>query len=494
MKNTINNINLKDLYESLAKEYKLIGSNFVVANDKGILESFCYGKASLEDNIYTNEDTIYRIASISKTVGSIGLMMLVEKGLIDLDEDISKYLGYLVRNPHYPNDVITVRMITLQTSSIQDGYDDENPAYDDITKGYNGVNGRSIDVSLKDLLTNPNCPYYTPLTFGNYQPGSRWCYSNFGCGIMACIIEKVSGETYVEYMENHLFKPLGIDASFKASRIKNKDLIATMYSYRQNGLKNWSKEWFTNGGYTFYPLGDNFRGPAGGLFISMKNLAKIMRIFLNYGTVDGVKVLNRETIEQMYQMQWCGLPDDSYRAKGIQMKIQKDNELLPLRGHTGSAYGVRSFMFFNLEANIGGCFITNGIDSSNEDVNAKTVFKELQKGYVKKYADLNISKKAIFNKDSILIYSNSFKQRKIIAKDMYLLDNKFIKLVHLMDVLDIVPIFSEDKLTVSFTYNNQDYFIDNVIYYHNNLYIPFTKTLDLLDIKYLVEKDSVKIG
>ena len=79
MKNTINNINLKDLYESLAKEYKLIGSNFVVANDKGILESFCYGKASLEDNIYTNEDTIYRIASISKTVGSIGLMMLVEK-------------------------------------------------------------------------------------------------------------------------------------------------------------------------------------------------------------------------------------------------------------------------------------------------------------------------------------------------------------------------------------------------------------------------------
>ena len=274
-------IDLKQVFENISKECNVVGTNFVVASDEGILESYSYGMADLDNNVASNEDTIYRIASISKTVGAIGLMQLVEEGKINLDEDISTYLGYKVRNPYYPDDVITVKMITLQTSSIQDGYDDENPAYDDVIKGYNGVNGRSINVSLQDLLTNPNCEYYTPLTFGKYQPGTRWCYSNFGCGIMACIIEKASGETYVEYMENHVFKPLGIDASFKAGRITNKERIATMYSYRQSGLKNWSKEWFTNGGYTFYPLGDNFRGPAGGLFISMKDLSKIMRMFLN---------------------------------------------------------------------------------------------------------------------------------------------------------------------------------------------------------------------
>ena len=481
-------INLKQIFLDASKEANAIGTNFVVANKEGILESYSYGLADIESNAQSNEDTIYRIASISKTVGAIGLMQLVEKGIIDLDEDISTYLGYPVRNPNYPDDVITVRMITLQTSSIQDGYDDENPAYDNIIKGYNGVNGRSIAVSLKDLLTNPECEYYTPYTFGNYKPGSRWCYSNFGCGIMACIIEKASGETYVEYMENHVFKPLGIDASFKAARITNQDRIATMYSLRQSGLKNWSKEWFTSGGYKFYPLGENFRGPAGGLFISMKSLSKIMRVFLNYGTVDGVKILNRETVEQMYQMQWCGCPLDTYRAKGIQMKIQFENGLIPVRGHTGSAYGVRSFMFFNIKEDIGACFITNGINGPDEDAARRNMFITLQKAFVSKYASVNERKFIEFKEDCI-----NLEERKIIDKNMYLLDNKFIKITNFFDALDIVPTFKEDEYTVLFNYLGKDYKLDDSIYYHNDLYISLTKTLDLLNIKYTINNKDVII-
>lgn len=482
------NIDLRQIFESISKECNVIGTNFVVANDQNILESYSYGMANLEDNIASSEETIYRIASISKTVGAIGLMQLVEAGKIDLDEDISTYLGYKVRNPYFPNDVITVRMITLQTSSIQDGYDDENPVYDDVIKGYNGVNGRNINVSLQDLLTNPECEYYTPLTYGKYHPGTRWCYSNFGCGIMACIIEKVSGETYVEYMENHVFKPLGIDASFKGARIQKKENIATMYSYRKSGLKNWSKEWFTNGGYTFYPLGDNFRGPAGGLFISMKDLSKIMRMFLNYGTVDGVKILDRKTVEEMYQMNWCGCPQDTYRAKGIQMKIQKENGIIPVRGHTGSAYGVRSFMFFNLEHKIGACFITNGINRPDADIIYKKLFKTLQTAFVEKYTETPETKVAEFKDNEIIL-----KERVIRDKDMYLLNKKFIKAMNLIDTLDIIPTFKEDDYTLEFNYNGKDYFIDNTIYFQNNLYIPFEKTLDLLGINYRKE-DNLKIG
>lgn len=482
------NIDLKQIFESISKECNVIGTNFVVANDQNILESYSYGMANLEDNIASSEETIYRIASISKTVGAIGLMQLVEAGKIDLDEDISTYLGYKVRNPYFPNDVITVRMITLQTSSIQDGYDDENPVYDDVIKGYNGVNGRNINVSLQDLLTNPECEYYTPLTYGKYHPGTRWCYSNFGCGIMACIIEKASGETYVEYMENHVFKPLGIDASFKAGRIEHKEKIATMYSVRKGGLKNWSKEWFTGGGYKFYPLGDNYRGPAGGLFISMKDLSKVMRMFLNYGTVDGVEILKKETVEQMYQMQWCGSPLDTYKAKAIQMKIQTENGIIPVRGHTGSAYGVRSFMFFNLEHKIGACFITNGFNIPDDGLLYKKLFKTLQTAFVEKYVTVD-SNKAIEFKDNEII----LKERTIKDKGMYLLDKKYIKAINLVDALDILPTFKEDDYTLSFKYNGKDYFIDNTIYYKTNLYIPFEKTLELLDIKY-TKFDTIKIG
>ena len=136
----------------ICEEKHAIGANIVITNKDEILDKASFGYRDKEENLLSTSDTIYRIASISKTVGAIGLMQLVEKGLINLKEDISTYLGYKVRNPKYPNHIISVEMLTTQTSSILDGYDDENPKYDDIRKGYNGVNGWPIDVTLKDLL------------------------------------------------------------------------------------------------------------------------------------------------------------------------------------------------------------------------------------------------------------------------------------------------------------------------------------------------------
>ena len=473
-------MNIKEKFQEICENKHAIGANIVITDTNDILEEASFGYACKEDNELSTRDTIYRIASISKTVGAIGLMQLVEKGLIDLKEDISKYLGYKVRNPKFPNHVITVEMLTTQTSSITDGYDDENPKYDDIRKGYNGVNGWPIDVSLKDLLTNPNSPYYTPCTFADYHPGARWQYSNFGCGIMACIIEKVSGEYYVDYMEKHVFKPLGLDASFKASRIKHQDKIARMYAYYNDSLHFHEKEKFINSTLKQYPLGDNFRGPAGGLFISMPDLSVIMRMFLNYGTYKDVKILRRETVELMYQMHWCGMPKgEDYKAKGIQMKVLNHHEI-PFRGHTGGAYGVRSYMFFNLEKQIGTCFITNGIYAKEENRLCQELFDETQRLMIDNYVKYAIPIKATF-KDKEIILPN----RKIIDEELYLLEKKYIKGMHLADVLNTVGLFNEDALT--FTLNNIT--ITNVIYYHDAIYIPFLDTLDLLGIKYNKGKD-----
>ena len=212
-----------------------------------------------------------------------------------------------------------------------------------------------------------------------------------------------------------------------------------------------------------------------------------MRIFLNYGTVDNIKILERKTVEEMYQMHWCGMPEDTYRAKGIQMEIQKENGIIAMRGHTGSAYGVRSFMFFSIEHNIGGCFITNGVNDLNEYTNARAIFKKLQESYVLKYSKEN--KDTIIIKDKIITKT----KRNIIDKDMFLLDMKYIKLVNLMDALDIVPNFKEDDYSVSFSYNQKNYHIDNTIYYHNNLYIPLLDTLKLLDINYKMENNTIII-
>ncbi len=475
----------KNLFYKSCEENHLIGANIVVCDNNNVLEKFSYGYQDIEKGIESSADTVYRIASISKTVGAIGLMQLVEKGLVDLNEDISKYLGFKVVNPSFPNDKITVKMLLLQTSSIQDGYDDENPAYDNIIKGYNGINGTLLDVSLKTLLTDTSSVYYTPFTFGNYKPGSKFCYSNFGCGIMACIIELVSGELYVDYMENHIFKPLGLNASFKASRIKNYDYIASMYYKTKTELRKVSKERFTESKLPVFPLGNNYRGPAGGLFISMTDLSIIMRMFLNYGTYEGIQILKRETVEMMYQEEWLGKPADEYRAKGLQMRIQKDNGIIPLRGHSGCAYGVRSYMYFNLKYKIGACFITNGFDSYPDSLPCKKVFYETQKAWVSEYSHYMPSKVTILN-DKI-----ELKERTINHSNLFLdYDNTFILGKALADALELLPTYDENKMTLEFVIDDKHININTLILYQDELYVNIKEVLNKLNISYQIDKDN----
>ena len=473
-------------FKELCLKHHLVGGRIVVADDLEVKESCTFGLKDIDSNEEIQDDTIFRIASISKTVLAIGLMQLVEKGLIDLDEDISKYLGYYVRNPYYPEKIITARMLTTQTSSILDGYDDENPANDNIIKGYNGVNmNSSIKVSLKEVLTKSKSPYFTMKTFGKYEPGTRWNYSNFGCGIMACLIEKVSGEYYVDYMENHVFKPLGITASYKSSRLPDYDKIATMYSRGKTKLYAHTKDGFVNSKLEPAELGDNFRGPAGGLFISMPDLAKIMQVFLNYGTINGVKILGRPTVETMYQQWWCGSPDDTYRAKGIQMKVLTGHEGYPLRGHTGGAYGVRSYMFFDLAQKIGACFITNGIDSDNEYEDCQNMFTESIDLWLSKYG-LPIERKITLYQDYI-----ELNERKIVDPDLFF--GGYIKAMDFADSLNTVGIYSEDEMTFTLKVNGIEHKFEDVLIYKNLCYIPCEKALEIFNLEYDADVDHLTI-
>ena len=82
-----------------------------------------FGQRSVEQNLPANSQTLYRIASVSKLVAAIGFMKLVETGDIDLDADVSNYLGFSLRNPNAPGDVITSRMLLSHTASVRDASD-----------------------------------------------------------------------------------------------------------------------------------------------------------------------------------------------------------------------------------------------------------------------------------------------------------------------------------------------------------------------------------
>ena len=136
-------------------------------------------------------------------------MQLVEQGKINLDEDVSRYLGFTLRNPKYPNKAITSRMLLSHTSSIRD----YPTAY---------VPFKS---NVKSFFTSADC--WT----ASRAPGAWFSYSNLNFILLATIMEKVSGQRFDKYMNKNVLKPLDIKGSFNLRDFSSSDLqkMGTLY-------------------------------------------------------------------------------------------------------------------------------------------------------------------------------------------------------------------------------------------------------------------------
>lgn len=353
-------MNFFEKLQCVKEDNHLVGMS-VVSYQNNEFKDYYLGEAY--ENYTMHSDVYYRIASISKVVVAIGILCLLEEGKVDLDEDISKYLGFTLRNPNHPNDIITLKMLMTQTSSITDGFDDEEMTNDERIDGYNGVNRKGIDCKLEDLLINKDSKYYSDLTFAKYAPGTRFCYSNFGCGILACIIERVTKISYDEYLNQKIFSKLNIKASFYPNKLADEEIISAYNFFGGKKELCRNKELFISK-MMQEEIGQNYRGPAGGLFIKPKDLALFMKSLTEN---DGV-ILSKETRNLMLNKIWSITNEErlaefdyygSYQAKGLQVAIwERGNHVL--YGHTGSAYGVRTIMAFDPGKKAGLIFMTNG--------------------------------------------------------------------------------------------------------------------------------------
>lgn len=364
-------------YLQFIKKYNMVGSNVLAFNKKIGWENVCSGFSNLEKQIPTSTDSIYRIASISKVIVAIGVLKLYEKGLVDLDEDISTYFGFKIRNPQFPNDIITLRMILTQTSSIVD----DGGLIDGVYKGYDGSNQTDDFITVKSLLT-PGSKHFG-IGYSSYKPGTNFIYSNFGCGLLACVCEIITKKYFTEYIKEVLLLPLEIYSGFRLEDLKYPENLVGHYLFEEGDFKLYRDfESFKKVQCLRYPLGENYRGVAGGLYIKASDLAKIMKMLMNKGSYNGLKILEESTVLEMEKVQWEGTPTDpTYKKKGLQMIIMDDFTKKPLMGHFGNAYGLRSFMLYN--ENGGMIFLCNGADFITDEEHMTTLQKELIEFLVK---------------------------------------------------------------------------------------------------------------
>lgn len=365
-------------YKEFINQFYTVGSSLVFLRKDGYREEYFTGLKSIETNEYTPSDAIYRVASISKVIVAIGVLKLYEKGLIDLDLDISEYLGFKVRNPKYPDDKITIRMLMTQTSSIND----EGDLIDGIYKGYDASNETDDYIKIEELLKPDGARFNKGFT--EHKPGTNFLYSNFGCGILACICENITGKYFTEYIKEILLLPLGIKSGFRVEDIENKEALVSHYKYRDNKFILYRDiNGFKKVQSPRYPLGANFRGVAGGLYISAHDLSKIMQMLMHKGLYNDIRILEEETVIEMEKVQWEGIPTDpTYRKKGLQMIIMDQFTEKPLYGHFGNAYGLRSFMLYN--ENGGFIFLCNGANFITDEDHMTILQEKLIKFLVDK--------------------------------------------------------------------------------------------------------------
>lgn len=332
---------------------QIAGISAAFVKDNRVVWANGYGWADLEKSRPVGPDTIYRIASISKTITATALMQLWELGLFRLDSDISSYLGYPVRNPHYPDDKITFHMLLTHTSSILD------------SGGYAAALSSPHPPLLSELLV-PGSEAYSSLTWGDYRPGTQFNYSNFGVGIIGALVEILSGERFDQYAINHIFGPLGMDASYVPADIVNYEKIAILYKTSGNSKFYPACDYYPEGqrparrAYQ-YPLGNYYIGPAGAVRANALDLAKFMLAHMNGGSYDGVRILRRDTVDLIQQIHWYGFGlEGLFRQMGLIFHITDTLAGRRLTGHAGEACGLVSDMYFNRGENNGIILMTNG--------------------------------------------------------------------------------------------------------------------------------------
>ncbi|TCD12129.1 class A beta-lactamase-related serine hydrolase [Pedobacter frigidisoli] len=330
-------------FKSIMQKFSAVGTSVAIVKKGKIIYTHSFGAKDLDNKTPLTDQDIFRIASISKSFSATSIMQLVEAGKLSVDDDFGDLVGFKIRNPKFPDQKITLKMALSHTSSLND------------SQGY-------LNLDLINPEKNPNWAK----CYNDYAPGSKFNYCNLNFNLIGTIIEKKSGERFDNYVKNHVLKPLGLYGGYCIDSLdstrfaklyeyhtdtKNFTIASAAYAPRRTEIENYVMGYST-------PI----FSPTGGMKISATDLAKYMIMHMNYGTSNGVRIISKKSSKQM---QTALSPDEGYG-----FAIRSANNFIPgvkLKGHTGSAYGLYSTMFFNPKEKFGIVVITNGINATYTD-------------------------------------------------------------------------------------------------------------------------------
>lgn len=193
------------------------GATVLVARKGRVIYEKAFGMANLELGVPMQADNVFRIGSITKQFTAVAILQLMEQGKLDLQDDITRFI------PDYPTqgNKITIEHLLTHTSGIQ---------------SYTGMKDFEERIML-DMTPTEVIDHFKDQPM-NFAPGTKWRYNNSGYFLLGYIIEKITGKTYAEYLEENFFKPLDMRNSLYGNdRVIVKNRVSG-YSCTDNGFEN----------------------------------------------------------------------------------------------------------------------------------------------------------------------------------------------------------------------------------------------------------------
>lgn len=317
------------------------GAVMLVSSPDKVLALETLGVSDLKTKEPMRADAMFWIASMTKPMTAMALMMCVEEGKLSIEDPVAKHLpefkGQMLVAEKSPERVVlkkpvrpvTIKDLLTHTSGLVGNLPTGGSALDTLT-----LQGAVIGYAISPL---------------QFEPGSKWQYCNPGINTLGRLIEVASGMPYAQFMQEKLFTPLGMkDTTFWPTEAQLKRIAK---SYKPNADKTGLEE--TTVTYLSPKLTERTRMPlaAGGLFSCAADLAKVYQMVLNGGTLNGHRFLKEETLKQMTTNQTGDLKvsfsDGMHMGLGfhiVNTPMGVTESLSPGSFGHGGAYGTQAWM------------------------------------------------------------------------------------------------------------------------------------------------------
>ena len=401
---------------------KVPGLGVIIFRDGKEIFSKFLGQSIIGKKNVTRQ-TRFRAASVSKIFTIFTIMQLVEQGKINLDADISNYLNFKLRNPNFPNEKISVRMLASHTSTLRDGTIYSSPP----------------NYSLKEFFKPDGKFYEGGAHFGKEK--NFFTYSNLNFGILGTIIENVTGVRFDIYQRENILAQLETRADYVPANLSRAEFenLGTIYQ-KKNSLGVWNERGSWYGKADDFknvqppkdtislqnPYNENFQqvydlkdyraglnatifSPQGGLRISFQELANTLEMLMNGGTFHGRKILSEKSVAEMLTPHWIYNGSNGNTSGGVFLsyglgiyfidgkgsKRLFKNFAVNLVGHSGAAFGMLSGIFFIPNTKTGFIYMMNG-EALEEDNDSRS-FGTFSSNYIWEENICNAVCNKIFN-------------------------------------------------------------------------------------------------